>query len=200
MKTCLDCEQPISKAATRCRSCARQYEWNALGRQNHWSSTGRSAIAASNRRRTRPANERFWIKVDQPNANGCREWLASRDRNGYGRFRAEGCMISAHVWAWEDANGPVPDGLYVCHHCDNPPCTEVNHLFLGTAKDNQRDAAAKGRMRNGNEQKTQCPQKHPYSGDNLYTAPNGDRICRSCVRAHHAKYKAQKHQEEPPHD
>lgn len=47
---------------------------------------------------------------------------------------------------WEIVNGPVPDGLFVCHHCDNPPCVRPSHLFLGTPKDNVDDAVAKGRI------------------------------------------------------
>lgn len=57
--------------------------------------------------------------------------------NGYG----------AHRSTWIAANGPVPSGMLICHRCDNPPCHELAHLFLGTQTDNMRDAADKGRMR-----------------------------------------------------
>jgi hypothetical protein len=55
----------------------------------------------------------------------------------------------AHRDAWAAANGPIPAHLEVCHACDNPPCRELRHLFLGTRADNMRDAAAKGRIRGG---------------------------------------------------
>jgi len=48
---------------------------------------------------------------------------------------------------WEEANGPIPDGMGVLHHCDNPPCKNLDHLFLGTQKDNMRDMEEKGRGR-----------------------------------------------------
>ena len=54
----------------------------------------------------------------------------------------------AHRWAWTQANGPIPPGLHVLHHCDNPPCREIEHLFLGTNLDNHRDCIAKGRRVN----------------------------------------------------
>ena len=75
----------------------------------------------------------------------CIEWSGSRNREGYGRFKIAGQSFLAHRIMWEEANGPIPDGLNICHTCDNPPCVNVDHLFLGTDKDNTRDSMAKGR-------------------------------------------------------
>lgn len=75
----------------------------------------------------------------------CLEWQASRNRKGYGQVRYDGKNDGAHRVAWVLEHGPIPDGLYILHRCDNPPCVAVEHLFLGTAADNMADKMAKGR-------------------------------------------------------
>ena len=127
--------------------------------------------------------------------SACIEWTGSRNPKGYGQKKVGGKTIFAHRWAWEQANGPIPDGLHVLHTCDNPPCVNVDHLFLGTNADNVKDRDAKGRM--WQQQKTHCPQGHPYSGENLYVRPDGSRLCRACQRAasrewHRAKARARR--------
>lgn len=79
-------------------------------------------------------------------ASGCHEWIAYCLPAGYGRTRFHGKNMLAHRLAWKLAHGPIPKGKQVCHKCDNPPCCNPEHLFLGTAKMNARDSIAKGRM------------------------------------------------------
>ena len=76
----------------------------------------------------------------------CREWRGSRFRSGgYGRIWRENRDWRVHRWVWTLASGPIPEGLHVLHRCDNPPCYRLDHLFLGTQADNNRDRDAKGR-------------------------------------------------------
>lgn len=77
---------------------------------------------------------------------GCIEWRYSRDVKGYGIFNSHGRSMKAHRRAWELAFGKIPEGMCVLHKCDNPPCCNIEHLFLGTKKDNAHDAIRKGRQ------------------------------------------------------
>lgn len=78
--------------------------------------------------------------------NGCMEWNGSRDKSGYGTLRVNKVDRKAHRLAYEKANGPIPKGMQVCHKCDNPPCCNPEHLFLGTALDNSKDCVSKNRQ------------------------------------------------------
>jgi hypothetical protein len=88
-------------------------------------------------------NERFWSTLAIDPETGCRPWMGSRNRKGYGHVN-----LYMHRLAWELVNGPVPSSLLVLHRCDNPPCCNPDHLFLGTHADNAADRTRKGRSRN----------------------------------------------------
>lgn len=87
----------------------------------------------------------FWAGVKK--TDGCWLWTGYINPKGYGEFTRR--HIRVHRFSWELANGPIPEGLNVLHHCDNPPCVRPDHLFLGTQNDNVQDMVTKGRNRPG---------------------------------------------------
>ena len=101
-------------------------------------------------RSCRPIAERLAAKVRRGGPDDCWPWEGRTVGAGYGTIgigrRGEGSML-AHRLAWVLERGPIPKGLNVLHSCDNPPCCNPAHLFLGTQGDNMRDMAAKGRDR-----------------------------------------------------
>lgn len=79
------------------------------------------------------------------NANGCIEWLGFVNKNGYAYMRFKNKRKTVHRWAYELCFGAIPNGMYVCHKCDNRKCLNINHLFLGTQADNMKDMVSKNR-------------------------------------------------------
>lgn len=89
--------------------------------------------------------QRFWSKVDQREQGECWLWRGERNRYGYGISYPGSRRHRAHRVAYVLSRGRIPDNLLVLHRCDNPPCCNPAHLFLGTCADNIRDAIQKGR-------------------------------------------------------
>lgn len=92
---------------------------------------------------------------------GCREWRLGVDGSGYGRYRFRRRMESVHRLSWEIKNGPIPLGMQVLHRCDNPPCLNIEHLFLGTQKENIADMNAKNRQRGARGAKNASAKLNP---------------------------------------
>ena len=94
----------------------------------------------------RPVAERFWEKVNVCSPDDCWEWKAFRSEWGYGLLNVNGHPESAHRISYELHFGCIPDGMFVCHKCDNPPCVNPSHLWLGTHQDNTDDRTQKSRQ------------------------------------------------------
>ncbi len=109
--------------------------------------------------------------------------------NGYGQVYKDGKTRWAHRVAWEITNGSIPKGLNVLHKCDNKPCVNPEHLFLGTQSDNLKDSVRKGRFAMFRSMKQFCPNGHKYDVNDMYIDPTtGHRHCRICRRANSKKW------------
>lgn len=106
---------------------------------------------------SRPVEERFWEKVQK--SDGCWIWTGCTSGDGYGAIKDVGGkkQISTHRLSWKLHNGSeIPQGMMICHSCDNPVCVNPSHLWLGTPDDNMKDRDRKGRhvpckgQKNGN--------------------------------------------------
>lgn len=89
------------------------------------------------------------LDISWTNTKTCTLWMGATDKDGYGWVTHRGNMEYIHRLTWRLANGPIPAGICVCHKCDTPGCYELDHLFLGTSLENQKDCTAKGRSRRG---------------------------------------------------
>lgn len=95
------------------------------------------------------ADIRRFLSLVTKTHGGCWIWRAAISWNGYGFFKIARKMVGAHRASWTMFRGKIPDGMMILHKCDNPPCVNPGHLFVGTQRDNHRDMVLKGRGING---------------------------------------------------
>lgn len=119
--------------------------------------------------------DRFWSKVEK--TDGCWNWTAVKNQKGYGRFKLDGRLRSAHRVSYEMCVGPIPDGLVIDHLCRNPSCVRPDHLEAVTSGENTR----RGDTGKHERERTHCPRGHEYNETNTRIY-KGWRHCRACDR------------------
>lgn len=142
-----------------------------------------------------PPVERFWSKVDKSgpvvrsDLGECWVWKGSRSRFGYGRFPVEHRrQVYAHRFAYELAYGPIVLDLLVCHRCDNPPCVNPDHLFLGDNSDNIADRQSKNRQ--ARREQIVSNRRQAFADDHLSAKVPAATI--SLIRSMHAAGKTRR--------
>ncbi len=90
--------------------------------------------------------EKMDLYVTKGGPDECWEWRGVRNQAGYGVAYCAGLKIPAHRVAYMLAKGEIPEGLIIMHKCDNPPCCNPAHVFLGTSRENNEDTINKGRV------------------------------------------------------
>jgi hypothetical protein len=138
--------------------------------------------------RSATPHERFWAKVNKdgpvpehrPDLGPCWVWTGSLNSDGYGNFwtEAQRSCVNAHGWAWQQAVGPVRDGLELDHLCRHPGCVRPAHLEPVSHQENVRRGAAGDARR----AQTHCIHGHPFDEANTYVTASGKRRCRMCER------------------
>lgn len=127
-------------------------------------------------------------------ANDCLVWNGYRNAKEYGRARYRGRSEYVHRLGWILNFGMPPAAKpWVLHRCDNPPCWNIEHLWVGDHQDNMDDMVRKGRGGSGHGQETHCPEGHRYGLGNLYADPSrqgAHRRCATCARKRQREYRA----------
>jgi hypothetical protein len=134
-----------------------------------------------------PMEQRFWAKVNKTDG-GCWEWTAVTNQHGYGHLHPPGSRtpIYAHRYSAMLHFGMFDRRLFVLHHCDNPPCVNPDHLYLGDHKDNARDMVQRGRHWTPWVTQAHCKRGHEFTPENTYTYMRDgkpERACRRCNKA-----------------
>jgi len=159
-----------------CEFCQTPYRTfpSAVGRQKYCSPDCRKQSRQS---QCVPAEARFWKHVSK--TESCWNWTGARNKTGYGSFGIEkGNIVLAHRFSYELHFAPVPEGMLVCHQCDNPSCIRPDHLFLGTPRENSQDMVNKGRSVKGRPETYERLDRIRQSGDDHFSRRCPEKVLR----------------------
>lgn len=118
----------------------------SVKKNDKYCSMHRARITRTNRLDKMLPLERIMAKIVKKK-NGCWEWQGYKNKDGYGRCRANVRKVLVHRYVYEQLIAPIPTNRITCHFCDNPAYVNPKHIFIGTHKDNVRDCINKGRFR-----------------------------------------------------
>lgn len=138
-----------------CTRCGATFEKISKESKSQWAarqfcSKQCSNVATGLKNRV-PVIIRFWKYISKgPTDSDCWKWTGATDQNGYGRLSLGVGLgpVKSHRFSYEIHKGPIPEGMNICHSCDNPNCSNPGHLWAGTQKENMTDAFLKGRIDN----------------------------------------------------
>jgi hypothetical protein len=123
--------------------------------------------------------KRFWAKVDRGNPSECWEWIAYRDRHGYGRFNIDRIPELAHRVSYRLLQGEIPNGMTLDHLCRNRACVNPAHLEPVSRGENVLRGMSGPAQ---NARKTHCKYGHAFTPENTYRMADGRRVCIACRR------------------
>lgn len=169
--------------------CSKHYQrWSKFGDPN--------TVTVIRLRNGASDEDRFRIHVDDSGGpDACHPWMGARLRADYGSFHANGHSIQAHRWILGHIRGKHLTGDELAlHHCDNPPCVNPRHLYVGDHVQNMRDMIERDRVNNPRaaafRAQTHCVAGHEYDVKNTYQRPDGGRDCRICKQIAHTRWLA----------
>lgn len=154
-----------------CKRCGQRIKWSTLRKCKN---TKFCSFQCYCKNKTKTPAERLRLK-SVTKLNGCIEWIGNKNNKGYGIMEVAGRTLACHRLAWELANNKkVPNNMCVCHSCDNPPCINPAHLWIGTRADNHIDMVNKNRHAHGKNSNSRLTEQQVLQIRSEYKGIRGE--------------------------